>query len=108
MPQIRIYATKDDREPYSLWFRKLRDKRAQAKILQRITRLAKGNPGDCKNLGGGLDELRIDHGPGYRVYLSRQGDITVLLLTGGDKRKQQMDIEKAREYLADWEARGKP
>ena len=97
MPQVRIYATDSGKEPYT-----------KAKIRQRVARITSGNFGDCKNLGGGLEELRIDHGPGYRLYLSRQGGVTVLLLTGGDKRKQQKDIEKAREYLADWKARGEP
>ncbi len=67
-----------------------------------------GNFGDCKSVGGGLLELRIDHGPGYRVYLARRGDTLVLLFSGGDKRTQAQDIKQAREYLADYEQRVKP
>ena len=71
-------------------------------------RVAAGNFGDCKPLRDGVQELRIDHGPGYRVYLSRQGPILVLLLCGGHKTDQSRDIERAIEYLADWKERGKP
>ncbi len=71
-----------------------------------MARLQLGNFGDCKGLGEGLQELRIEQGPGYRVYLSRRADVVVLLLCGGVKRTQQRDIERARRLLADWLQRG--
>jgi putative addiction module killer protein len=79
--------------------------RAQAKIAIRINRLAAGNFGDCKSLRQGLFELRIDWGPGYRVYYGMIGRDCVLLLCGGDKRKQSADIERALEYLKDYKER---
>ena len=90
---------------FSEWFAALADKNAQAKIADRIDRVEGGNFGDCKSLGGGLFELRIRYGPGYRVYYAMIGRICVLLLCGGDKRKQSADIERAREYLKDYRER---
>lgn len=91
-----------------VWLEALKDLRAKAKIQARMVRVAAGNFGDCKPLRDGVQELRIDHGPGYRVYLSKQGPILVLLLCGGDKTDQSRDIERAIEYLNDWKERGKP
>ena len=82
---------------YDNWFRKLRDRRAKARILIRIHRLSLGNPGDVRSVGGGVSELRIDHGPGYRVYFHPVDRETVVLLVGGDKRTQRQDIERARD-----------
>jgi putative addiction module killer protein len=73
-----------------------------------MVRVAAGNFGDCKPLREGVQELRIYYGPGYRVYLSKQGPILVLLLCGCDKADQSRDIERAIEYLTDWKQRGKP
>lgn len=73
----------------------LRDVRARARVLVRVERLAAGNPGDVRPVGEGVSELRIDHGPGYRVYFKRQGRTVVVLLAGGDKRTQSADIETA-------------
>lgn len=73
----------------------------------RLLRVQAGNLGDCKPLRDGIQELRIDHGPGYRVYLSRQGPVLVLLLCGSDKGEQDRAITKAIEYLNDWKQRGK-
>ena len=87
---------------FAIWLNSLKDARAAARIDLRIRRLALGNPGDVKSLGGGLSELRIDYGPGYRVYFARIGDRIVLLLVGGDKRRQSTDIEMARNLLAQW------
>ncbi|WP_396433295.1 type II toxin-antitoxin system RelE/ParE family toxin [Limnohabitans sp.] len=86
----------------------MKDLRAKAQIQARMVRMAAGNFGDCKPLRDGVQELRIDHGPGYSVYLSRQGPILVLLLCGGDKADPSRDIERAIEYLKDWKERGKP
>ena len=91
-----------------VWLEALKDLRAKAQIQARMVRVAAGNFGDCKPLRDGVQELRIDYGPGYRVYLSRQGPILVLLLCGGDKADQSRDIERAIEYLKDWKERGKP
>ena len=76
----------------------------RAKIVARIDRLSAENFGDCKSLGSGLFELRIDWGPGYRIYFAKVGK-AVLLLCGGEKRKQYADIERAIEYLADYRKR---
>ena len=84
-------------DAYDRWFRKLRDRRAKARILIRVHRLALGNPGDARPVGGGVSELRIDHGPGWRVYFLAVGRDTVVLLAGGDKRTQRRDIERARD-----------
>lgn len=73
----------------------LRDVRARARVLVRVERLAAGNPGDVRPVGEGVSELRIDHGPGYRVYFKRQGRTVVVLLAGGDMRTQSADIETA-------------
>lgn len=77
------------------WLTSLRDRHARARILVRIDRLAMGNPGQHRVLTGGICEMKIDHGPGYRVYYTRHGDAWVLLLCGGDKKSQRADIEAA-------------
>jgi putative addiction module killer protein len=82
---------------YESWFEKLRDLQAKARILARIRRLSLGNLGDIKPVGEGVSELRITYGPGYRVYVKRQGDVWVILLVGGDKSSQKRDIERAKE-----------
>ena len=84
-------------EEYSRWFKSLRDRQARARINVRIRRLSLGNPGDVKPAGGGVSELRIDYGPGYRVYFVQQGQALVILLAGGDKHTQDQDIKYARE-----------
>jgi len=80
------------------WLRRLQDERAKARIDSRIRRLQLGNPGDVRSLGSGLIEMRIDYGPGYRVYFAQQGSV-VILLCGGDKRRQDQDIKQARKLL---------
>lgn len=77
------------------WFSSLRDRQAQARIVVRIRRLQEGNAGQSRTLAGGIVELKIDFGPGYRVYLTRRGEELVLLLAGGDKSTQQADIKLA-------------
>jgi putative addiction module killer protein len=84
-------------DEYARWFEKLRDRRARARILARVRRLSLGNPGDAAPVGEGVSELRIDYGPGYRVYFKQQGDAWIVLLAGGDKRTQQRDIDRAKE-----------
>ncbi len=82
-------------EVYARWLDGLRDVRARARVLVRVERLAGGNPGDVRPVGEGVSELRIDYGPGYRVYFRRQGRTVIVLLAGGDKRSQSADIETA-------------
>ena len=82
-------------EVYVKWLDSLRDVRARARVLVRVERLAAGNPGDVRPVGEGVSELRIDYGPGYRVYFKKQGRMIVVLLAGGDKRTQSQDVETA-------------
>ncbi|MFL9823546.1 type II toxin-antitoxin system RelE/ParE family toxin [Rhodoplanes sp. SY1] len=89
-------------EAFSRWLRGLRDVRARQKIVVRLMRLADGNPGDVAPVGGGISELRIHDGPGYRVYYAHRGDAFVVLC-GGDKSSQPRDIEMARLVLTDLE-----
>jgi putative addiction module killer protein len=90
-------------ETFDRWLRELRDIRARARIEARILRLSRGNPGDVKPVGSGVSEMRIDYGPGYRVYFTRRGPLVVLLLCGGDKRTQTADIKRAIKIAEDWE-----
>ncbi|WP_076789759.1 type II toxin-antitoxin system RelE/ParE family toxin [Chlorobium sp. KB01] len=85
---------------FAKWIDSLQDIRARARIQARIERLALGNPGDVKPVGEGISEMRIDHGPGYRVYYTQQGRSVIILLAGGDKSTQARDIKTAR-YLAE-------
>ena len=103
--EVRHYLSRAGRDVFDDWLSQLADKRTQAKIASRINRLAVGNFGDCKPLRQGLCELRIDWGPGYRVYYAMVGRTCVLLLCGGDKRKQAADIDRALEYLEDYKER---
>ena len=78
------------------WLGELRDASARARIVIRIRRMETGNPGDVRPVGDGVSEMRIDYGPGYRVYFVRRGESVVLLLCGGDKRRRQADIRRAK------------
>ncbi len=103
--ELRRYLTASGKDVFGEWLSALRDVRTRAKIVARIDRLSVSNFGDCKALRGGLFELRIDWGPGYRVYFAHVGKECVLLLCGGDKRKQPSDIKRALEYLTDYRER---
>lgn len=105
MVLIRQYTTSSGRNVFESWLESLPDRQAQARIAARLERLTAGNFGDCKPVGGGVSELRIDHGPGYRVYFAMVGGACVLLLCGGDKRRQSADIARAIEYLKDYKRR---
>ena len=80
---------------FNRWIGVLRDRQAKVRILVRIDRLASGNPGQTRSLTGGVEEMKIDYGPGYRVYYTRRGNLLVVVLCGGDKKTQQRDIEQA-------------
>jgi putative addiction module killer protein len=84
------------------WFDALRDRRAQARINARILRLAQGNAGDVRPIGSGVSEMRIDYGPGYRVYYIQQGSMIAVLLCGGDKSSQDKDIRNAIDLAVPW------
>ena len=103
--EIRHYLNRAGKDVFDDWLTDLADARAQAKIAARINRLAAGNFGDCKSLRQGLYELRVDCGPGYRVYYAMIGRVCVLLLCGGDKRKQSRDVERALQFLNDYKGR---
>lgn len=90
-------------EEFSTWLRKLRDDRARVRIAERLLRVEGGNFGDAKPLGAGVSELRIDYGPGYRVYFARRGAVVIVLLCGGDKRTQNADIKRAKRMARDLE-----
>lgn len=110
MFEIRRYRTAAGKEPFTDWLSGLRDRQAQVRILVRLERLELGNFGDCKFLQDGVHELRVDWGPGYRVYFGRDGQAVVVLLCGGDKRKQDADIRKAVDLWQEYRNRksGKP
>jgi putative addiction module killer protein len=87
---------------FEKWFGGLRDHRASARIRQRLARLEQGHAGDAKPVGDGISELRIDYGPGYRVYFMRRGPVVILLLCGGHKASQPRDIEEAKRIAQEW------
>jgi putative addiction module killer protein len=103
--EVVAYQTREGRVPFNEWLDELDDQNAVARILARITRVRQGNLGDCKGLGEGVSELRVDYGPGYRVFLGQKGRTLVILLCGGDKRTQEKDIQRARRYWQDYKQR---
>ena len=102
---LLYYQMQDGRVPFREWLEAVRDAVARAAILSRMDRLRRGLFGDCEPVGGGVWELRIDVGPGYRAYFARSGKQVVLMLCGGDKRKQSADINRAKGYWNDYEKR---
>lgn len=100
--EILIYAAPNGEEPFQEWISCLKDRKGQGIILRRIQRLRLGLFGDAKTLLDGVHELRIDFGPGYRVYFAKIGKRVLLLLAGGDKSSQNVDIKMARIYLLDY------
>ena len=89
-------------EEFAVWLGGLRDKQGRAKILARIDRLEDGNPGKTRSVGAGIVEMKIDFGPGYRVYYIQRGNLLILLLCGGDKSTQENDIKRAKALAAQW------
>ncbi|SFO95863.1 putative addiction module killer protein [Variovorax sp. PDC80] len=103
---VEHYLTADEhRDPYLDWLQRLRDNQAKVSVIRRVARIELGNFGDHKFCRDGVWELRIDLGPGYRVYYALSGHRVVLLLCGGDKRTQETDIAKAVIHWQDWQRR---
>lgn len=100
--EIEIYLTEEGRAPFTEWLDSLRDIRGRVKIRTRLDRVQLGNIGDRASVGEGVQELRIDFGPGYRVYYGQTGPKVVLLLCGGDKSTQTQDILQAKRYWNDY------
>lgn len=105
--EVRHFLATDGRDIFGEWFDALRDRRAQQRIAVRVDRVALGLWGDVKPLREGVHEVRIDHGPGYRVYFAIAGRNVVLLLCGGDKRAQRADIARAVGYWSEFQGRGR-
>jgi putative addiction module killer protein len=103
--QLHYYQTSDGRLPFAEWLRGLTDRQARTRIEGRLARVATGTLGDAEWVGEGVMELRVDWGPGYRIYFARLGQVIVLLLCGGDKRTQQRDINRAKQYFEDYKTR---
>jgi putative addiction module killer protein len=103
--ELREYVTVTGRNPFREWLHSLKDVRGRAMVRVRLNRLRLGNFGDCKSVGDGVYELRIAHGPGYRVYIGREGNAVVVLLSGGDKGSQTRDIAQAKEFWLDYKRR---
>lgn len=103
--EVDYYATEAGDCPFQKWLSSLRDARARQKIKVRIDRVSLGNLGYCEPVGSGVMELKIDFGPGYRVYFGQRGEQLVILLCGGDKSTQKRDIQTAQEYWADYRRR---
>jgi putative addiction module killer protein len=102
LKQIEIFVTKTGKVPFTEWLEALRDPTARAHIKVRLDRVRLGNFGDYKSVGRGVFELRVNYGPGYRVYFGQIGSQIVVLLCGGDKSSQAKDIKKAQGYWADY------
>jgi len=103
--ELILYETEHGHCPFISWLEGLRDIRARARIKKRLDRVELGNLGDVRSVGEGVSELKIDYGPGYRVYFAETGSTLILLLCGGDKSTQRQDILKAQQYWTDFQRR---
>ena len=103
--ELEVYLREDGRAPFLDWLNALRDTRGRAKIRTRLDRVRLGNFGDCASIGDGVEELRIDFGPGYRVYFGQVRSEVVLLLCGGDKSTQAKDVQEAKIYWKNYKRR---
>ncbi len=100
--KLRIYKTNEGYEPFTVWMRGLTDRTAKQRIEARINRILDGNIGDSRNVGNGVCELKIPHGPGYRVYFGREENLLVVLLCGGNKKTQCKDIIRAKKFWSEY------
>jgi putative addiction module killer protein len=103
MLEVRYYLASNGSSPFADWFAEV-DAAARAKITVAIARMGQGNLSNVKSVGGGVLEYKIDFGPGYRVYFGRDGDVLIVLLTGGTKKRQQRDIKSAIAFWTDYKA----
>jgi putative addiction module killer protein len=103
--ELELYTTPAGETPFTEWLDDLRDRQGRIKIQARLARVRRGNLGNYKSLGDGIFELKIDFGPGYRVYFGQAGSQIILLLCGGDKSTQSQDIQTAKTYWAEYEQR---
>jgi putative addiction module killer protein len=103
--ELEYYFTREGRSPFKEWLYSLRDLTARAKIRVRLDRVRMGNLGDSRSVGDGVHELKIDYGPGYRVYYACEDGQVILLLIGGDKSRQARDIAEAKACRSDWRKR---
>lgn len=101
--RLKKYVTENGRCPFDEWLDGLKDKKTQAIVATRLNRVVQGNFGLCRSLGGGVSELKVDYGPGFRVYFGEDGDTIVVLLCGGNKATQSKDIERAKAFWADYQ-----
>lgn len=104
--EVWEYLTPDGRRPFHQWLKSLRDIKTRALVRQRLNRVRLGNLGHCKRLTADISELKIDYGPGYRIYFGETGDTIVILLCGGDKSTQRADIQQAKAYWQDYRSTG--
>jgi putative addiction module killer protein len=104
MIELRHYGDADGRQPFREWFT-VQDSQVRARVTMAMSRIEQGNLSNVKSVGAGVLEYRIDFGPGYRIYFGRDGDVVVILLTGGSKKRQQRDIERSHGYWADYKRR---
>ena len=105
--EVLEYLTEDGENPFHKWLISLKDRSARARIRVRLNHVRLGNFGDCKPVGKGVSELRVDYGPGYRVYYGKSELTVVILLCGGSKKSQSKDIRLAQAYWADFQRRAK-
>jgi putative addiction module killer protein len=103
--ELLAYRTREGRIPFNEWLDELDDQNIVARVLARMAWVRRGNLGDARSVGEGVSELRVDYGPGYRVYFAQKGQTLVILLCGGDKRTQEKDIQRAKQYWHDYKQR---
>ena len=103
--KVEDYLTPDGTDVFQEWLEGLSDQRTKVLLDKTIAKVRLGNLGDHKSVGEGVQELRLDHGPGYRIYIGEHGSVLVILLCGGTKRRQQQSIDLAKRYWKDWKER---
>ena len=101
--ELQIYQTPNGREPFTEWLESLRNRKTRTRIQARLDRVAVGHLGDYRSVGAGVFELRLQFGPGYRIYFGEAGNTIILLLCGGDKSSQDRDIERAKAYWQEYQ-----